>query len=53
VRRDAILGDGDYRCNAERLRTAYRKFDAGVRSAELLERLATTRNRCSAADHRR
>ena len=40
---DAVLGDGDYRRNAERLRTAYRKFDAGVRSAELLERLATTR----------
>jgi UDP:flavonoid glycosyltransferase YjiC (YdhE family) len=40
---DAILGDGDYRRNAERLRTAYRKVDAGIRSAELLERLASTR----------
>jgi UDP:flavonoid glycosyltransferase YjiC (YdhE family) len=40
---DAILDDGDYRRNAERLRTAYRKVDAGLRSAELLERLASTR----------
>lgn len=42
---DAVLGDGDYRRNAERLGIVYRKADAGVRSAELLERLATTRRR--------
>jgi UDP:flavonoid glycosyltransferase YjiC (YdhE family) len=37
---DAVLGEGDYRRNAERLRTAYRKVDAAMRSAELLEGLA-------------
>jgi MGT family glycosyltransferase len=46
---DAVLGDGDYRRNAERLGTAYRNLDAAERSAELLERLAATRRPVLAA----
>jgi MGT family glycosyltransferase len=39
---DAVLAGGDYRRNAERLGAVYRRFDGGVRCAELLEQLVAT-----------
>ena len=39
----AVLGNPSYREHARRLREAYLRTDAGTRSADLIERLASTR----------